>query len=916
MKIIRPYLFAPIFFILCSLSILDTQAQSRSIQGQVLSESKMVPLYLAQVLVINRKDSTLIAFQRSSETGYFHFHVPDSIRCFIQISFPNSFIYVDTIPNLPNDIDLGKIKIVDDYKDLKAAIIKGYTDGVKLKGDTTEYLADFFKTNPGATVEDLLKKLPGIQINKNGEITAQGKKVNKILVDGEEFFSDDPGIATKYLRADMIDRVQVYDENKDTLKGRTGEESRTMNLTMKDGKNKGVFGKLEAGSNFDQYHNGGAFAGYFNQKIKSAVYGKTSTFENSALKWDERSQFGSNASGGEVVNYGMYSYSSYSNSYDDQLDTKGIPSNTSAGASLNYKINNHLKINSSYRYSNEGLKGTTVRNSNYYLPDTSYSLKDTNNNQYNQVGQRINVSLSGNIDSLSTLNISASAGHNTGSSESAAQSATRAARNINDNSKELNKAYTRDLYQFTVGFSRIFKKPGRSLGANANIDYKPSVNSQTLAANTRFYNEAGNIHSQITTQQLTETKTANNAAGFSLSYAEPLSKKTTLTASYNAVFNSNQNTTNTYNTLSVQEKIDSLSNAFLYLNNTNKLSLSLNIKLHKISIWSTLGGGISNYKQDNQSTQINSSQRFVNILPNAGINYAWKKQSSIQLSYSGSNQAPSMSALQPLVNNSDLLNRVVGNPNLTQSFNHNFYTLINSYQTLKGRYLWGYLSFSLPQNAFVNSIQIDSTGVRRSMTVNANGNYNINSNFDYTFKLKKLPLYIGFSGNYQRSRTVSYNNGQRIETISSNPGVSADFSLSTDAIEFDIEYSLNYNTNQSGLIGFGKKSYFIHTPSYSIELMLPKNFSIETSGDLNIRPASALFSSQRNVFYLSAEMVKKFTKKNNFEISFKINDILNQNIGFNRYIGSNLVTEEVYTQLSRYWLIKLRWNFANAGGNS
>jgi hypothetical protein len=111
------------------------------------------------------------------------------------------------------------VYLIDVFQSLQAAVIKGYTDGIKISGDTTEYFADFFKTNPGATVEDLLKKLPGIQVNRNGEITAQGKKVDKILVDGEEFFSDDPGIATKYLQASMIDKVQVYDENKDTMSG-------------------------------------------------------------------------------------------------------------------------------------------------------------------------------------------------------------------------------------------------------------------------------------------------------------------------------------------------------------------------------------------------------------------------------------------------------------------------------------------------------------------------------------------------------------------------------------------------------------------------------------------------------------------------------------------------------------------------
>lgn len=893
-------------------SFIHVNAQESTIHGIVLRESNGAPVNRALIVCVNTKDSHLLSSVRSNTNGQFSFTVPTSTAIKLYIHFPGCLSYSDTFTAIGNT-SIDTFYLIDVYQSLQKAVIKGYTDGIKINGDTTEYLADFFKTNPGATVEDLLKKLPGIQVNRNGEITAQGKKVDKILVDGEEFFSDDPGIATKYLQASMIDKVQVYDENKDTMSGTTGDEKRTINLTMKDGSKKGVFGKLEAGSNFTEYSNAGAFLGYFNPKIKSAVYSKTSNFENSSLNWEDRGQYGGSASGGNLYDDGMYRYYSNEDNFGDQLDSRGIPSNTSAGGVLNFKINEKISINSSYRYANESLNGEVIKNSEYLLPDTSYNIKDTSRNSYNQVGQRLSMRMDLRPDSLNLITISLSAGKNTGESQSQSISETISEKKINDNGRELSKSYSKETISLETKWSKNFARKGRSLDLNTQLNFKPGKTEQGLQANTNFYKPDGNVLFQNLTNQGSVIDNIGQSISGNVRYVEPLGKKYTLRLGYSFNFNTSGNATSTYNKSNNNELVDSLSNDFTFDNHSNKLNLTLNYKHKKITAWGTLGGGFTQYNQLNNSSRTRNSTEIINFLPTLGVNYAWKKQSSMQLSYSGSNSAPSIQALQPVINNNDLLNRVVGNPNLEQSFNHNLYGNINSYKTLKGRYIWGYFNLSLPRNAFVSDIFIDSNGIRRTRTVNSNGNYYFSSNFDYTIKLKKLPVFFSLGASYGTSNVNSYNNGLKISTLSHNPSGSTSLSLELDFLEFDISYEYSYNFNQSNMEASQNVSYITHTTSGEITLHLPGKFSINTTADFNIRPASKSFPDPRNVLFMSSYLSKKFTKKNQLEVSLYFYDILNQNLGFNRYISTNFITEEVYTVLSRYWLLKLRWNFATSG---
>ena len=249
----------------------------------------------ASILLLRPADSILLYHTRTDAAGHFQFpHVPTG-HYLLLTTYPSYADYVDELEvRDTGSLDLSTIPMVLRSQLLEEVVVKG-TGAVRIKGDTTEFNADSFRTEAGATVEDLLKKLPGIQVDRNGKITAQGEAIKKVLVDGEEFFGDDPTLVTQNLRADMIDKVQVFDKKSDqaTFTGiDDGQREKTINLKLKDSKKNGYFGRLTAGGGSDGYYDEEAMANYFRKKEKIAGYGIISNTGKTGLNWSERDNYG------------------------------------------------------------------------------------------------------------------------------------------------------------------------------------------------------------------------------------------------------------------------------------------------------------------------------------------------------------------------------------------------------------------------------------------------------------------------------------------------------------------------------------------------------------------------------------------------------------------------------------------------
>src|SRR6201996_7124856 len=271
-------------------------AQYSRISGSVADTMEKRKLTNASILLLRPSDSMMVAHTRTDASGAFLLKkIPTGHYLFL-VTYPAYADYVDSV----NATDTGglvlpPVPMVLKSKLLETVVLNGSKGAVRIKGDTTEFNADSFRTEAGASVEDLLKKLPGIQVDRNGKITAQGETVKKVLVDGEEFFGDDPTLVTQNLRADMVDKVQVYDKKSDqaTFTGiDDGQRDKTINLKLKDGKKNGYFGRATAGQGTDGYYDYQLMANYFRKKEKLAGYGIISNTGKTGLGWGEQDNYG------------------------------------------------------------------------------------------------------------------------------------------------------------------------------------------------------------------------------------------------------------------------------------------------------------------------------------------------------------------------------------------------------------------------------------------------------------------------------------------------------------------------------------------------------------------------------------------------------------------------------------------------
>ena len=367
----------------CVLFSLATFAQNSSISGTVKDTTEKKNLALASVSILRAKDSVLVKTVRTSSKGEFSVSSLAVGNYIIMVSYPQYADFTDkiTVGATPTVLN---IAIDTKAHILKEVIVKNTVSAIRVKGDTTEYKADSFYVTPNADVQELLKKMPGIQVNAKGEITAQGEKVNKVLVDGEEFFSDDPAVVTKNLRADVVDKVQVFDKKSDQAVFTgidDGQKSKTINLQLKEDKKNGFFGKAEAGSNFNQFGNGKLMTNAFKGKRKIAGYVTTDNTKFDNLNWDEAQNYGDG--GGITTEFGDGGMSMIMTSGDgEEGGSTGFPNQQSAGATFSNKFDKG-SVNTSAQYNRLIVNGITGSYSKTILPTNSI-INNTFSTQRNE----------------------------------------------------------------------------------------------------------------------------------------------------------------------------------------------------------------------------------------------------------------------------------------------------------------------------------------------------------------------------------------------------------------------------------------------------------------------------------------------------------------------------------------------------
>ena len=907
--------------LLLGAALCGLQAQQATLKGQVLDTAEKKPLPFAVISLLHKKDSTLASFTRTNKSGQFQFSGLASGKYTLMVSYPKFADYVDDLELKEGEHNLNTVPLTHKSLLLKEVIIRS-GQAIRIKGDTTEFAADSFVVKEGATVEDLLKKLPGFQVNARGEITAHGKRVEKVLVDGEEFFGDDPTMATQNLSARVVDKVQVYDTKTEQqqLTGITsGAEGKTINIKLKEDKKKGAFGKIYAGTDFDHYSDAKALYNKFVGKKKVSLYGTKSRLSTGSLNWEERQKLGME----EDMEYdeisGFYMFAGTDDGFND-WNLRGLPDSYTGGGLFSNKWNGDKQnVNLSYRYNRLGTDNTGATLTQYLRTGTvDYRNVSTRTHNLNEQHQA-NAKYEWKVDSLTSFKLSANGLRRTSDQYSTTGTAfLDEDRKMRNNSNQQKENHTEKLQSDNVlTYKQLFNKKNRQLIATLRFGVTEDDSEGTLHSQLGFYFD--NRDSFSTVDQMKLFAGRSQTVGGKVTFSEPLTPKINLVLDYGHNRNNSYSHRNTYNK-GTNGKYDVFDDRFSNNFDFDAYAHSSQAILRYVDkkVRFALGSGLSAVNLDLYDIDAakKTDYNFLRLTPQGQFSYTFKPQTSLSVSYRGTTRQPNINQLQPLRDNTDPLYEYKGNPDLEVGFNHSFSTFFNQYKVLSRRGVWVNFSYNITNNAIVNSTTFDpATRKQTTMPVNVDGVRNWYFYGDWNKGGGEKQLGYGIRLNANGGRTFNFVDGEK--NTSDFNSYRVGLSLSYDVPEkrsFELRPELGYNRSRASLNQKVDNNYFSYGGALNGFIMLPGKVELRSDVNFDLRQRITAFNANTDIIQWNASLAKKVFKDKSGKLFLITNDLLDQNRGFTRNINSSFITEDRFSRVSQYFLLKFEWSFTKMPG--
>ena len=922
----------------CFTTTLSAQ-KNGSVKGIAFDTISKQPVAAATVTVLERKDSSLVTFTMTGNDGRFELKglANGDYRVMIShVSYYNSNKNF-TISEVAKNAELGNLVMNDKAKVLEEVVLAAEAPPVTLVGDTIQYNAGSFKTPPNASVEQLLKKLPGVKVDKDGTIKAQGEKVTKVLVDGKEFFGNDPKVATKNLPADAVDKVQVYDKQSDQaqLTGfEDGNYEKTINLKLKKDKKKGVFGKISVGAGNKERYEGKFNVNSFKGARQLSAIGMGNNTNAEGFSFMDILNFSGELakmqrSGGGNININVSGEDAAAMGLNAGGRNSGI--NTAWGSGLNYNniIGTKLDFQSNYFYNRYNPKQESHIQRQYLLPSTYYynqnSFSDNLNNNH-----RFNLNSLYQIDSLNSIRINPSFSYqqtdNRSQTDYQTLSASKTLTNEGfSNTTSANKGYN---FRNDIMWRKKFARKGRTFSLSLQTSLNNSDGDGSLSSITSFYNPNGSLLKKDTLNQQSTTESNLKSYTARAVYTEPLWKKSLLEFSVSRSNSKSVSAKKTHDYNKSSGKYDQL-NTFLsndFENTYGFTNAGIRMRTQKKKYSYSLG---ANWQQAKLAGKITTgakdsliSKTFRNILPNARFQYSFSKFKTFSLSYNTSTNQPSMSQLQPVPDNSNPLNIRDGNPDLKQEFNHAIQANLNLMSPYKNKNLFVFLTVQTTENKIVNFDSINlQTGVRKTKPVNVNGVYNLNNNISYSMPVRFL------KGSFEISNNSGYSQGKQlinsltgqvventIKTLTFGPEVRLDMNP-TEKLNITVGAGINHNRTKYSQQAAQNTTYLSQEYTASVDWEMPKGFFFSTDFTYIINSQRAAGFNTKVPLW-NASISKQMLKFNRGELKFSARDLLDKNIGISRNTSNSYIEDSRVLTLRQFFLLSFTYSLSKTGLNN
>jgi len=903
------------------------------IKGVVFDTIAKQPVAAATITVLHSKDSSLVTFTMTNSRGEFSLtNVPygDYRLLVTHVNYHNVNKYF-TVNDANKNINLANIEVSDKNKVLEEVVVMAEAPPVTLIGDTVQYNAGSFKTKPNAVVEDLLKRMPGIQVEKDGTVKAQGQEVKRVLVDGKEFFGTDPKIATKNLPADAVDKVQVYDKQSDMaqLTGfDDGNSEKTINLKLKKDKKKGVFGKVNAGGGTEGRYQGRFNVNSFKGARQMSVIGMGNNTNAEGFSFMDilsfsggMSQLGGSGGGG-MINI----------SSNDALagamgggNNNAINTSWAGGANYNNIIGTKMEVQSNYFYNRYNPVTDQRLSRQYILPDSTYYYNQNSRTNNLSNSHRFNLTYDYLIDSMNSLRFTPTLSLQNSKNGSLNDYETLSEQLIRSNKGFSNNFSASDGYNFngTLLYRKKFRRKGRTFSLSVGSTLNNSDGNGELESVNQFYNKLGNLVKTDSINQRSVSESEVRGYNTRAVYTEPVFKRSLLefSVSKNESRSVSDKITYDYNRNSGKHDIVNplLTNNYKNVYGTTTAGIRFRTQKKKYNYsfgvtWQNadLKGTIKSGIKDSVITK-----SFYNLLPNARFQYNFTRFKNLQLDYRAYTNQPSVSQLQPVPDISNPLNIKLGNPTLKQEFTHRINANYTGMNPFRNKSFFWFSSYSFTNNKIVNYDVIDSFGRKATTPVNVDGVYNLNNDVSLGWPLRFMKATLNLNTGFGYSKTIQFINTVRnnIYNISFDPSVEISKSFK-EKFDLTVRGGVTYNKAKYSLQSSLNNNYL--TQDYSIDAgwQLPKNFYLATDFTYTI-------SSQRSegfnakVPLWNAAFSKLFLKYNRGEMKISVHDLLNENEAIVRTTNSNYIEDQSNRVLKRFFLLSFTYSLnkmsANAG---
>jgi len=919
--------FRILLLIFCCFFSANVLAQSTySIKGEMIDTAEKAKLPNTSIVVLNAKDSILRAFTRAGADGSFAINNLNKGKFILLITYPGYADYVEkfNLDSVKTKHDFGKLSMVLKTRLLADVIIKSKVTAIKIKGDTTEYNAKAYVIQPNDKVEDLLRQLPGIQVDKDGKITAQGETVTKVLVDGEEFFGDDPTLVTKNIRADMVDKVQLYDKKSDqaTFTGiDDGIKTKTINIKLKEDKKNGVFGSLNGNVGTDDYYEGQLQFNKFKAKEKFAVYGTAANDGRTGLGFNDASNLGVSSDNIQFVDGGISITNTGSNdaldSFSGYYDGKGVPVTQSGGVHYDGKFDNDKEsLNTNYKVGAIDVTGVTNMVTQQALPTGIIGTNSNENFNTSAFRQKLDLTYQVKLDTSATLKISTDGTYKHFDVHNNYQTKTDSSGTLlNSDKRDIINHGDTYIFDASALYTKKFKKVGRTLSWSIAEAYNQSKTDGFLNSTIDTYN-AGAVKDSTTNQYKT-TNTTSSVLNSNITYSEPITKKIAVLFNYGFAVNNSSTDRLSYNQSSpgVYNQIDSTySNDYKFNQLTNQLGAIINYKYKKAIFNFGTKASAVNFKQEDEYTGDVLTRNFINWAPQAMFQYKFSQQRNLLINYYGNTTQPTIDQIQPVLVNTDPLNVTIGNPELKPSFTNRFNMYYNSYEVLSGRQFFISAYYTNTSNAIVNNTTFnDGKNTIQYVNLPNHDQYVYSIYSMLSENIKPFDVNTGLILNTSGNVSYSYINDALDRGDSYTYTASLFFSKYVQKkYDFNLRAGPSYTFSSMSLQPDANNNAAGFNSSGRFDLYLPLKFGLGSDVRYTYTAQTQSFSAEYLTIW-NAYVFKTFLKDDKLKISLSGNDLLNQNTNFSRGVTGNVTTQTNTSGIKRFFMLSVTWDFTKFG---